>query len=194
MYKKMRRLQYVIDNINRDDSIFADIEDIINLIIKALKRGKKVIFCGNGGSNADAEHIVAEFTGKFKLNRPALPAVNLGSNISSITAIGNDYGFDDVFSRQVEALGNKGDILIALSTSGESENVVDAVRKANEMGIQTFGITGMLASGVDMYCPNITHLPTIRTDIIQEITMIILHYIVEQVESRMCGGVENVAQ
>src|SRR5277367_2043647 len=112
------------------------------ILVDALNHGNKVILFGNGGSAADAQHIAAEFVGRFAFDRPALPALALSVNSSSLTAIGNDYGFDLVFSRQVEALGRRGDVAIGISTSGKSANVVRGMSTAKKMGLQTVGLTG----------------------------------------------------
>ncbi len=120
-------------------------EDIVNfgiLLGKRLKNGNKVMICGNGGSAADAQHFAAEIVGRFEKERKAYPAIALTTDTSALTAIGNDYGFEKVFSRQVEGLGQKGDILIGISTSGNSANVIEAVNIAKEMGIFTVGFLG----------------------------------------------------
>ena len=111
-------------------------------IISAFKSGHKLFFCGNGGSAADSQHIAAEFVGRFQKERKAWPAIALTTDTSALTALGNDYTFDIVFSRQLQALGQKGDVLIAISTSGNSKNVLEAVKQAKAMGITTIGVTG----------------------------------------------------
>src|ERR1700689_5966471 len=111
-------------------------------IVKSLRAGGKVLFCGNGGSAADAQHIAAEFTGRYLKERRALPALALNANTSSLTAIGNDYGFDLVFARQLEALGNAGDVLLGISTSGNSRNVLRAMEVAKSKSIYTIALTG----------------------------------------------------
>ncbi len=120
-------------------------EDIVNLGIlmgKRLKAGYKILICGNGGSAADSQHFAAEIVGRFEKERKGFPAIALTTDTSALTAIGNDYGFENIFSRQVEALGEKGDILVGISTSGNSENVIKAVEKAMEIGIFTVGFLG----------------------------------------------------
>src|SRR5580692_2820274 len=112
------------------------------LMTRALLSGKKVIFCGNGGSAADSQHLAAELMGRYLKDRPPLAALSLAVDISSLTAIGNDYGFENVFARQLSGLGKPGDILVAISTSGNSANVIAAVRTARISGIQTIGLTG----------------------------------------------------
>lgn len=156
----------------------------------ALKLGNKVLLFGNGGSAADAQHIAAEFVGRFGFDRAALPALALSVNGSSVTAIGNDYGFDRIFSRQVEAFGRSGDIAIAISTSGNSPNVIDAVLAARKIGLRTIALTGgtggKLKDKVD-YC---VCVPSESTPRIQECHILIGHIISELVEREIFGRVE----
>ena len=126
---------FIEENRDRIFNVFSE-------IARRIKNGNKVLLCGNGGSAADCQHIAAEFVGRFKLERRALPAIALTTDTSILTAVGNDYSFDKIFERQVEALGKEGDVLIGISTSGNSENVVRAVLKAKEMGILTVGFLG----------------------------------------------------
>ncbi|ACO03881.1 MAG TPA: D-sedoheptulose 7-phosphate isomerase [Persephonella sp.] len=129
----------------KKEFVYEYAEEILNfgiLLAKRLKNGNKVLICGNGGSSADAQHFAAEIVGRFELERKGFPAIALTTDTSILTAVGNDYGFENIFSRQVEALGEKGDILIGISTSGNSENVVRAVLKAKEIGMFTAGFLG----------------------------------------------------
>ncbi len=155
---------------------------------KCLKAGNKLLFCGNGGSAADSQHIAAEFVGRFKLDRPGLPALALTTDTSILTAVANDYSFDQIFSRQVEALGKSGDLLIALSTSGMSRNVLEAVKKARDMGLRVVGFTG--ACGGDLL--QLSDIAFIaqhtETSHIQEMHMIALHAISEVVENTFFGA------
>src|SRR4030067_3285129 len=112
------------------------------VIADAFKADRKLLICGNGGSAADAQHIAAEFVNRFMIERPPLPAVALSTDTSIITSIGNDYSFDQIFSKQIKAIGREGDVLLAISTSGESKNVITAVKVARDMGIKTIGLTG----------------------------------------------------
>jgi D-sedoheptulose 7-phosphate isomerase len=165
--------------------------EVADRLIAAFTAGKKALLCGNGGSAADAQHIAAEFVGKFYFDRPALPAEALTVNTSSLTAIGNDYSFDQVFSRQVEAFGAAGDALIGISTSGNSRNVVEAFRVAQRMGITTIAFTG--ASGGQLkaeadYCICIASTDTPR---IQEHHILVGHILCELVERALFG--EEVA-
>ena len=113
------------------------------IAVETLRAGNKILLCGNGGSAADAQHIAAELTGRYKTERKGLPAIALTTDTSALTAIGNDYGYDRVFDRQVEALAQKGDLLIGISTSGNSTNVINALKVAREIGCKTLGLTGM---------------------------------------------------
>ena len=149
----------------------------------ALEKGRKILICGNGGSAADSQHMAAEFVGRFVKERQSLPALALTVDTSLLTAVGNDYGFDCVFSRQVEGLGQEGDVLIAISTSGISANVVRAVKTAKEKGIFVIGMTGenggILAKGSDL-CLAVPSQVTAR---IQEMHIMIIHMICEIAEA-----------
>jgi D-sedoheptulose 7-phosphate isomerase len=155
---------------------------VSEILVKALKQGNKVLLFGNGGSAADAQHIAAELVGRFAFDRPALPALALSVNTSCVTAIGNDYGFDRVFSRQLEALARPGDVAIGISTSGNSPNVVHAMSTAREIGLKTIALTGSsggnLRNAVD-YC---ICVPSDETPRIQECHILIGHIISALVE------------
>jgi D-sedoheptulose 7-phosphate isomerase len=158
---------------------------ISELIVRAIEQGNKLLVFGNGGSAADAQHIVAEFVGRFAFDRPALPAMALSVNTSCLTAIGNDYGFDLVFSRQIEAVGRRGDVAIGISTSGNSPNVLCGVSAAQRMGIHTVGLTcqaGGKLSGAADYC---ICVPSDETPRIQECHILVGHIIAELVEVAM---------
>lgn len=161
---------------------------MVNTIIAALKKGGKVVFFGNGGSAADAMHLAGELVGHLKLERPAIPAIALTANTSIITAIANDDGYETVFSRQVEALVNKNDVVIAISTSGNSPNVIRAVTAAKAKGARTIGLTGgsggKLAGVVDLALV----VPSNDTQRIQEAHITIGHIICELVERMMAGA------
>ena len=119
------------------------------LLIKSLNNNKKILICGNGGSASDAQHFAAELVGRFKKNRKSFPAISLNTDTSAITAIGNDYGFSKIFSRQIEGIGNKGDILFAISTSGNSKNIIEAAIAANKKKIKIVGLTGKNESDLE---------------------------------------------
>lgn len=150
--------------------------------IQALCAGHKILFCGNGGSAADAQHLAAELSGRFYYDRPALAAEALTVNTSFLTAVANDYSFDDVFARMVDSLGQEGDILIGLSTSGNSENVVRAFQKANDKGIITIALTGENGGKLAREADLVIKVPSADTPRIQESHILIGHIICELVE------------
>ena len=167
-----------------------DIDKILYLgqaLSKAFRIGNKLIIFGNGGSAADAQHIAAEFVGRFEKERKPLPAMILHGNSSSVTAIGNDYSYDQIFSRQIDAFADKGDIIIALSTSGTSKNVVTATEKAKEKGCMIFGITGSKGGKMKEMIDedNLILIPSDRTSFIQESTIAIGHIISKIVEDSL---------
>ena len=159
------------------------IEEAAKIIIKALENKNKVIFCGNGGSAADSQHLSAELMGRYKIDREPLPAMSLTVDTSAITAIGNDYGFDEVFSRQLKGIGNKGDILYATSTSGKSRNVIKAIEEAKKIGIITISVTGKNSTTMTEMADLAIKVPSDQTNYIQE-----MHIAVGQL---ICGIVEE---
>lgn len=156
-----------------------------DLILETLKNGNKIVLFGNGGSAADAEHLAAEFTGKYQIQRKGLAAISLTSDSSAITSIGNDFGFDAVFSRQLEALGKKGDVCIGITTSGKSPNVTKALEKAKIMGLKTIGLTGKDGGDIPEFCDISLIVPSNTTSRIQEIHILIGHIICNLVETRI---------
>ena len=161
------------------------IATVSQILIEALKKGNKPLLFGNGGSAADAQHIAAEFVGRFAFDRPALAALALSVNTSSITAIGNDDGFDAVFARQVEALGRAGDVAIGISTSGNSPNVVKALAMAKKMGLHTVGLTGATGGTLKNAVDHCICAPSNETPRIQECHILIGHTIAELVEQEI---------
>nr|Q58731.2 RecName: Full=Probable phosphoheptose isomerase; AltName: Full=Sedoheptulose 7-phosphate isomerase [Methanocaldococcus jannaschii DSM 2661] len=157
----------------------------IEVIYNALKNGNKILICGNGGSAANSQHFAAEIVGRFKLERKGLPAIALTTDISILTAIGNDYGFDRIFERQVEALGKEGDVLAGISTSGNSENVIKAANKAKEMGIYTIGLLGKGGGKLKDIVDLALVVPSNDTARIQECHLTIYHVICEEVEKKL---------
>jgi D-sedoheptulose 7-phosphate isomerase len=159
-----------------------------DLAARFAASGTLLIF-GNGGSAADAQHLAAEFTGRYLLDRAPLPALALADNTAAVTAIANDYGFDQVFARQVRAFGDGGGAAIALSTSGESANVLEGLRAARELGLLTIGVTGEGgAERMRALCDHLLTIPAEQTPQVQEGTMLVLHTICELVEHRLFGG------
>lgn len=164
------------------------IEEMVDLILAAYRNGGKVIFCGNGGSAADAQHLAAELVGRFKLERRALPAIALNTNTSILTALGNDYGYETVFSRQVEALANKNDIVIGLSTSGNSPNIIKAIEAAKARGAKTIGLTGGKGGSLAKMTDLAIVVPSDNTPRIQEAHITIGHIVCELVERELAGA------
>ncbi len=179
-----KRLDETIEVLSNLKKLSPLIEQAANMILLCFKSDSKLLICGNGGSAADAQHIAAEFIGKFyRIDRNALPAIALNTNTSIITAIGNDFGYDGTFKRQVEALGRKGDILLAISTSGNSQNIIEAVKSALQNNMYVISLTG--ETGGEL--ANISHLtvrvPSANTPIIQNAHITLCHAICEIVES-----------
>jgi D-sedoheptulose 7-phosphate isomerase len=170
----------------------ANVINIVNNITVCFERGNKVLLCGNGGSAADAQHVAAEFINQFRFDRPALPAIALTTDSSILTCIGNDSSFDFVFSRQVEALANKGDILVGISTSGSSKNVLNALDVARKKGIQTIGFTGEKGrTTMGNKCDICLIVPSTDTARIQEAHEFVWHFICGVVEERLFGTASN---
>jgi D-sedoheptulose 7-phosphate isomerase len=172
----------------QSDTFIASTRSIANLIASALKSGNKVLLIGNGGSAADAQHITAEIVGRYKLERSAWAAIALTTDTSALTAIGNDYGFEQIFSRQVQGLGKKGDVLIALTTSGKSPNILAALKMARELGITTVGFTGTKGEALRASCDHLLVAPTDDTPVIQQVYMTALHAICDQVEHTLTAA------
>ena len=168
-----------------DDQYCRAIAEVTDLMVRQFREGKKLLICGNGGSASDSQHIAAEFVGRFQLNREALPAIALSTNTSILTAVGNDYSFDVIFSRQVEALGQPGDIVWGLSTSGKSSNVLHALKRAKDMGLITVGMAGNQGGLLQEFADYSLFVAEKNTPYIQEIHLITYHQICEQVEAKL---------
>lgn len=168
----------------------ASVEPAVNaasdLIICSLASGGCIMLCGNGGSAADAQHIAGEFVGKFLMERKALPSLALHTNTTVMTAIGNDYSFDTVYSRQVEAHGTPNDVLIAISTSGNSVNIIEAARTARELGIPVIGMTGASGGQLKEHCDVCICVPSDSTPRIQEMHILIGHTLCQLAEASAC--------
>ncbi len=162
----------------------AAVEEAAGLLSEALDRGGKLLLFGNGGSAADATHIAAEFVGRFLLERPAAAALSLSDNASALTAIANDYGFDRVFARQVEAFGKSGDVGMAITTSGASPNVLEGLRTARALGMRTIALTGTRGESLERDVDVLIAVPSTATPRIQEAHTLIAHLICELVERR----------
>ncbi len=169
----------------KDENLIQEIENISNYCVFAFKEDKKVLFCGNGGSAADAQHLAAELSGRFYYDRPPLDAEALHVNTSYLTAVANDYDYSEIYSRIVEARGKEGDVLFCLSTSGNSENILKAAELAKEKGLKVVGMTGVNGGKLSKLCDFIIKVPTDKTPRIQENHIMIGHIICEIIEQQM---------
>jgi D-sedoheptulose 7-phosphate isomerase len=168
-----------------DEVLVEKIFEASQLIHIAFKNGKKVLFCGNGGSASDAQHLAAEFSGRFYKDRKALPSEALHCNTSYLTAVGNDYGFEFVYSRIIEGIGTSGDILVGISTSGNSQNIINALNSAKKVGMSTISFTGETGGKMKNYSDLLINVPSSDTPRIQEAHILIGHTICEIVENEL---------
>lgn len=164
------------------DDQLESLERIAQALLKCFRNGGKLLLCGNGGSAADSQHIAAEFIARFKLERKSLPAIALTTDTSILTAVANDYAYERVFSRQVEGLGAPGDVLIGLSTSGNSKNVIEAVKTARQQGVVTVAFTGQSGGELAVLCDLAFRAQSPKTPHIQEMHITALHAVSEVVE------------
>lgn len=171
------------EKILADKSLIQNIDLASQVITEAYKNGKKTLLAGNGGSAADAQHIAGEFVSKFYFNRPGIPSIALTTDTSILTAVGNDFGFEYLFARQIEAQGVEGDVFIAISTSGNSKNIIEALSSCKKKGIKTIGLTGERDCAMDSLCDIILKIPSSATPTIQESHIMVAHII--------CGIVEK---
>ena len=182
---------YIKDSIAAKQKLAADeglllvIENVVKAIVETYKHGGKVLTAGNGGSAADAQHIAAEFVSKFLYNRKALNAIALTTNSSILTSVGNDYSHEHVFARQIQAYGREGDVFIAISTSGNSKNVLLAIKEAKLCGMKIVGLTGGKPSMMDDLCDYLIKVPSDKTPVIQESHIMIEHIICALVEKEL---------
>lgn len=184
---------HILDEINAHikvanamTNLVPSIEIAANSAIQTLKNGRKILICGNGGSAADSQHIAAELTGRYKRERKGLAAIALTTDTSALSAIGNDYGYEFVFSRQLEALAKEGDLLWGISTSGKSANVVNALKLAKEMGCKTLGFSGRDGGVMKALCDILLVSPSDDTARIQEMHLLMAHIICDLVEEAFC--------
>ena len=189
MEKKIKDIiQASIDTKQRvlNNAVLLDrIKEVTQVVADAFKNGNKVLFCGNGGSAADAQHLAAEFSGRFYTDRNPLPSEALHCNTSYITAVANDYGYDVVYSRMVKGIGKKGDVLIGLSTSGNSVNIMNALTQAKEIGMITVCFTGETGGKMKDNCDYLINVPNTDTPRIQETHILIGHIICQLVEEQL---------
>lgn len=173
------------------DSMTPALADAAERLVAALMNENKILACGNGGSAADAQHFAAEMVGRFEKERPGLAAISLATDTSALTAIGNDYDFDMVFSKQVRALGHAGDVLLAISTSGNSGNVIEAVHAAHERGMTVIALTGRDGGRIgQMLEPEdlLLNVPVMRTARIQEVHILAIHALCDAIDYMLLGG------
>ena len=168
-----------------NEELLSSVEKAIELIVRQFQEGHRLWLCGNGGSAADAQHIAAELSGRYKYDRKPLPAEALTVNTSYLTAVANDYDFSMVFSRLIEAHGRNGDVLIGISTSGNSSNVVNAARVAKDLGLYIVGMTGRQGGKLASFCDILLNVPSDNTPRIQEVHIMLGHIICEEIEKRL---------
>lgn len=178
----------VKNDLFKNEQLISKLDELSNIIVDAFRSGNKVLFCGNGGSAADAQHLAAEFSGRFYIDRDALPAEALHVNTSYLTAVANDYSFDVVYARLVKGIGKKGDVLVGLSTSGNSKNIVEAFKTAKEKEMITVGFTGESGGVMKELSDYLFNVPSINTPRIQESHIMLGHIICELVEQRYFGS------
>lgn len=169
----------------QEPTLVAQLEFAIDLCVSCFKQDRKVLFCGNGGSAADAQHLAAELSGRYYYDRPPLYAEALHVNTSYLTAVANDYSYNHIYSRMVEAAGKKGDVLIGLSTSGNSPNVLEAFKKAKELGMKTIAFTGKGGGKLKEFADILLDIPSTDTPRIQEVHILLGHILCEYIEKRI---------
>jgi D-sedoheptulose 7-phosphate isomerase len=174
-----------LERATQDAALLAAARKVAEVVIAALRSGNKLLIIGNGGSAADAQHIAAEIVGRYKQDRPAYAAIALTTDTSALTAIANDYGLEQVFARQVAGLGSRGDVLLALSTSGRSPNVLAALRTARDRGLITIGFTGSKGDTLGALCDHLLVAPSDDTPVIQQIHLAVAHGICDQIEQAL---------
>ena len=180
--------QDAVERAAGDRTFVATAIAVAERIARAFRNGGKLLLAGNGGSAADAQHFAAEFVGRFIGDRAALPAVALTTDTSALTAIGNDYGFERVFERQIRALGRNGDVFLAISTSGRSPNVIAALKAARELGLVTFGFTRVAQGPMHALCDLVLAVPSEETALIQQVHITVAHAICGLVERELFGA------
>jgi D-sedoheptulose 7-phosphate isomerase len=190
--------QYIRDEVSKtiatmqgiaaDEGLIAEVERVVAACCAALRAGNKILFAGNGGSAADAQHLAGELVSRFKFDRPGLAALALTTDTSILTAIGNDYGYDRVFARQVSAVGAPGDVLIAISTSGRSPSILRALEEAKRKGLVTVGFTGANGRDMEPLCQHCIRVPAMETPKIQEGHIALGHIVCGLIECELFDG------
>lgn len=183
----------LLDRVIEDTALQATVAEIADAWETSLRAGGKVLLCGNGGSAADAQHLAGELVSRFLFDRAPLPALALTVDTSVLTAIGNDYGYEHTFSRQVRGLGRPGDVLVAISTSGSSPNIIAALKAARETGIVTVGFTGNRNGPMGEFCDLILRVPSPSTPLVQQVHITVGHILCEIVEQNLFGNARGSA-
>ena len=189
--KHLARSREALERAAQDAALLDTAQKIAQGMTRALRAGNKILIAGNGGSAADAQHIAAEIVGRYKKDRPAYAALALTTDTSALTSIGNDYGFEQIFARQIEGLGRRGDVLLALTTSGRSPNILASLKVARKMGLVTVGFTGIKGSALASLCDHLLVAPSDDTAIIQQIHLTLAHGICDAIERALTGTGET---
>lgn len=184
---EIQKLSSLLHQIQKDTVFFDKVEKIAQCCIHALQQDKKILFAGNGGSAADSQHLAAELVSRLRYDRPGLAAIALTTDTSALTAIGNDYAFENIFSRQIESIGQIGDVFIGISTSGKSPNILKALAVAHEKKLVTIGFTGLKAPLMAKYCDVVLNIPSQETPKIQECHIMFGHIICALIEDVLFG-------
>ena len=183
----LQEVSLSLEMLKKDKELINKINNLIIIISKCINNNNKVLFFGNGGSAADCQHMAGEFICKFFKDRSSFPGIALTTDTSVLTAISNDYGYERIFSRQIEGIGKKLDIAFAFSTSGNSENVILGLKKAKEIGLTTIGFSGLGGGNMKKYCDFMIEVPSTNTPRIQEMHLLIGHIICEGIEQILSG-------
>ncbi len=186
--EEIKKLSTLLLQIEQDSQLLTMVKKIGERCTQALQAGKKILFAGNGGSAADSQHLAAELMGRLRYNRPGLASMALTTDTSALTAIGNDYGFEYIFARQVESIGQFGDVLIGISTSGKSPNILRALEVARDKQMTTIGFTGMHAPMMMERCDMVLNIPSKETQKIQECHIMLGHIICGIIEDALFGA------
>lgn len=187
LQERIRESLQMMELLLGDADVAAGVDRIVGAMVDCIRRGGKVMLCGNGGSAAEAEHLAAELIGRFCLERRPLPAISLGGNVAALTAVANDYGYADAFARTVTALGQPGDVVVGFSTSGRSANVVAALQAAREGSMVPVALVGEAGSPIEGVADHALNVPAARTAGIQEGHLLLGHTIFELVERELCA-------
>jgi D-sedoheptulose 7-phosphate isomerase len=186
MLNKFAKIEKLLNLMENDSPFLESIEKSKKVITDSIDKKCKLLVCGNGGSGTQASHMVGEFVGRFAFDRPALPAISL-YDLATTTAIGNDYGYDDVFSRFVDGLGNNGDVLLSISTSGNSKNCLKAMNSAKDKGVKNIALLGRDGGKMKDLADVAIIIPADETPLIQELHLVVIHWLCERVENHFFG-------